>query len=219
MTSSPTTRNRLLKQGTGDNTNTWGEQQSSGDFDMIDVALDGVLPLTVTGPLALTTANYVDDQARRRVLKILAASTAAATVTLPAVEKWYLVWNASAYDQTFASQGGGASCVVKAGEIVFVVCDGIEVHRLSLVDMNSNRLQNVGAPTANSDAATKAYVDAQAFAALAGELPGQAGSSGKFLTTNGSAASWAAPTVSQISDYASDQAAKIAVAIAFCIAL
>jgi hypothetical protein len=46
------------------------------------------------------------------------------------------------------------------------------------------------APTVDLHASTKKYVDDTAFNALAGTLPGQGGNSGKFLTTNGTIASW-----------------------------
>jgi hypothetical protein len=83
----------------------------------------------------------------------------------------------------------------------------------------------VGSPTANTDSATKGYVDGVAFAMAAGSLPGQSGSAGKSLITNGTVASWGIPTLttSDITNYASDQAAKTAtatkLAIAFAAAL
>lgn len=46
----------------------------------------------------------------------------------------------------------------------------------------------VATPTLGTHPATRAYADALAFAAA---LPGQAGNSGKFVTTDGTAASWA----------------------------
>ena len=58
-----------------------------------------------------------------------------------------------------------------------------------------------------------------------GALPGQPGNAGRFLTTNGATASWGDVTVTtaQITDYASDQAAKAAAAtrlsVAFAAAL
>lgn len=51
------------------------------------------------------------------------------------------------------------------------------------VDVASKRITSVATPTAGTDAANKTYVDAI--------LPSQTGNSDKFLTTNGSAASWA----------------------------
>lgn len=207
MASSPTTRNRLLKQGTGDNTNTWGDQQSSGDFDMIDLALDGVLSLTVSGNVSLSTANFVDDQARRRAIKIAAASSAAATITIPAVEKWYLVWNVSAFDQIIASSGGGTSVTVKAGEVVPVICDATNVARLTLVidtsaltltgalNMSGNKVTNIANGSSAQDAVGYAQmnsaISSAAFSMGSFGVPIVPGNAGQFLTNNGSTASWA----------------------------
>lgn len=51
----------------------------------------------------------------------------------------------------------------------------------------------VPAPAVGADAVTKTYADGLAFAAA---LPAQAGNSGKYVTTNGTTASWA--TIAQI---------------------
>ena len=81
------------------------------------------------------------------------------------------------------------------------------------------------ATTANTDAATKQYVDNTAFAMASGSLPGQGGNAGKALITDGTIPSWGIPTLttSDITDYASDQAAKTAtatkLAVAFAAAL
>lgn len=56
------------------------------------------------------------------------------------------------------------------------------------VDLNNNKVVNLATPTVASDAATKAYVDATAFNAA---LPSQTGNADKFVTTNGTTASWA----------------------------
>lgn len=55
----------------------------------------------------------------------------------------------------------------------------------------------VPTPTSNSHATTKLYVDT-AIAGVTGALPSQTGNSGKFLTTNGTTASWASITFSNI---------------------
>lgn len=51
-------------------------------------------------------------------------------------------------------------------------------------------------PTANNHPATKGYVDGLAFNAI--DLPGQAGQAGKFITTDGTSASWAAVPFSSL---------------------
>lgn len=225
MVSTPTLRNRFDKQATGDNTNTWGDRLNSGVFDLIDASLDGLASVPVSGSVTLTSVNYADDQARRRVLKLTGTG---GTVTLPAVEKWYLVWNAGSGTQTIACAGGGTSVPVAVGEITVVICDAVNVTRLSPltfsgaafsftggpVSFGAQRLTGLADPAANQDAATKKYVDETAFTANSGVLPGQPGSAGKFLTTNGAAASWGAPAVSQISDYASDQITRHAATLA-----
>lgn len=56
----------------------------------------------------------------------------------------------------------------------------------------------VPAPINNTDATTKLYVDT-AVAAVSGALPSQTGNNGRYLTTNGTAASWDLLTFSDIS--------------------
>ena len=190
MVSAYTTRNRLNKQGTGDNTNTWGDILNAGVFDLADFAMDGMVSLTVSGNVTLTTANGSTDQARGRTIKVASGSSSSAIITAPAVEKFYVVWNASAYDQTIASAGGGTSVTVKAGEVAFVVTDATNVARMTLMTNSNSELKDIGTPTAATSAVTKAYADGLAFAAASGNLPGQSGSAGKFLTTDGTVASW-----------------------------
>ena len=171
MVSSYTPRNRLNKQATGDNTNTWGDVLNSGVFDLVDFAVDGWTSVTVNAPVALTSANGAADQARARTLKL---SGTGGTVTLPAVEKWYLVWNAGSGDMTL-TVGGVTTTTLGSGDKLLVLTDGVGVYGLAIGGLG-----------------IREYVDEQAFAALEGDLPGQAGNSGKFLTTDGSLASWGA---------------------------
>lgn len=235
MVSSYTSRSRLLKQATGDNTNTWGDQQSTGDFDSVDFALDGWVAVDPTGGVTLTTANGSNsatlNQAGGRQLKLTTA-TATATTTLAAVEHWYLVWNATTASQTIACAGGGTTVSILAGEIVFVMCDATNVKRLTPLttpglDLQGARITSLGTPTANTDAATKQYADNLAFTANAGVLPGQTGNVGKFLTTDGTTASWSSITTANVTDYVTDQTSRQATtlsqakafAVAFSVAL
>lgn len=219
MPSSYTTSLRFELQFTGENVNLWGDKLNAV-ITKVDAATSGFVAKALTGAYALTTANGGADEASKAMLKFTGAG--AFTVTLPAVSKRYDVWNACSGDLVVTN--GSASVTVKAGEVVSLVTDGgASIARVQPTDFGSARITSVGAPTSNSDAATKLYVDNAAFTANAGILPGQVGNAGRYLTTDGTTASWAAPVVSQISDYASDQAARAAAAtaqaIAFAVAL
>lgn len=188
MPSSYTTRNRLTLQATGENINLWGQILNSGVFELLDFMADGVV--TIAESVTLSTANGSVDQARGRFLNIVSA----ATVTIPSVEKWYLVRALAACTVT----NGSASVNIPAGEVTFIVSDGVSIWKQSTTTFEGQRLKNIGTPTVNTDAATKKYVDDTAFSAAAGNLPGQAGNADKFLRTNGTGAEWALPTINQI---------------------
>lgn len=188
MPSSYTPRNRWTLQATGEGLNVWGQILNEGVFGLIDYAMDGVVTITASGPSSLTTANGAADQARGRVLNVTAS--APATITIPSVEKWYIVRAANA---AVSVTNGSSQITLAAGSVGLIVTDGASIWQVRTTDLGGNRLQNVGAPTANSDAATKNYVDQTAFQMAAGQLPGQSGNAGKALVTNGTTASWEGP--------------------------
>lgn len=178
MASNPTTRNRLEKQGAGENANTWGAPKLNTVLDLTDAALDGWTVKALTGDVTLTSVNFATDEARPRVLKFTGAGPF--TVTIPAVEKWYVVWNACTAAVTLTT-GSGLTVAVETSEIALLICDGTNVRALG-ADAKS----------------IKAYVDA--LVAASGGLPSQSGNSGKALTTNGTAASWGQLGASGIAD-------------------
>lgn len=203
MPSSPTSRNRLEKQATGENLNTWGNRLNQTGLDLIDEAMDGVEAIAISSTaITLTSTNYASDQARNRALVLTGALTGNTAVTVPSVEKVYLI-----DDQTTrggftltVKTSGGAGYALRPGP-QWVYCDATDVKRgqprldqipapAAPVDLNGQRLANVAMPTSSTDAASKQYVDAQAFAANAGQLPGQIGSAGKWLKTDGATAGW-----------------------------
>lgn len=183
MTSSATTRNRLEKQGTGDNSNTWGTYLN-GSIDLIDAALDGRTAFTLSGSKTLSSANYSPDESRERFLDITGGT--GGTVTIPAVEKWYIVRNASSGDVVFTT-GSGATVTVKPGSLGLLVCDGTNIR--AGVDQY--------------------YVNNQiAQAALSTVLPMQPGNGGKYLKTDGSNATWEPVNISDVATLSSTLAAK-----------
>jgi hypothetical protein len=224
MPSSYSVSFRLNLQAPGENLNTWGTNLNAGVFQLIEDALAGAVSLSLSGPTALTSVNGATDQARCMALNITGGT--GGTITVPGVRKLYFVRNAAS-GAVIVTTGAGATASFAAGEVGFCYSpDGVNFYRTSTTtDFGGARLQNVGSPTANTDSATKGYVDGVAFAMAAGSLPGQPGNAGRFLTTNGTTASWGDVTVttSQITDYSSDQAAKAAAAtrlsVAFAAAL
>ena len=206
MVSTATSRLRLNKQGTGDNVNTWGTTLNTQALDLTDEAVAGVETIALTGNHTLTATNYVSDQARNMGLRFTGSLVAGATITIPAVEKVYFVVNDAGQTLTFSA--GGVTGVVENGRRKWIACDGTDVYvgedgadkeyvdaadalKLNLAGgtLTGPLILNA-APTIDLHASTKRYVDDTAFASLSGVLPGQGGNSGKFLTTDGTIASW-----------------------------
>ena len=215
MVSTPTSRLRLNKQGTGDNTNTWGTKLNDEVFDRIDEAIAGSTAITVSGNVTLTSTNYVSDQARNAIL--LLSGAGGFTITIPAVSKFYIVRNACSAAVTFSN--GGTTVSVPAGQARVVFTNGTDCYigddgaSLAYVAATflpfaggtmTGKITLDGVPTADLHASTKKYVDDTAFASLSGVLPAQGGNSGKYLTTNGTIASWGTVDLSTLQPLDSD---------------
>ena len=127
MPSSYTTRNRLEKQAAGENNNSWGTLLNTL-FDLVDTMADGMV--SFTGNKTLTTANGTADEARARYLNITGGTTA--TVTIPNLEKVYLVRNAGSGAATITT-GSGTTATVPAGTQAIVVCEGGNVCRAFVI--------------------------------------------------------------------------------------
>ncbi|MCA6228477.1 MAG: hypothetical protein IM654_01990 [Phenylobacterium sp.] len=224
MPSAYTLSFRLNLQAPGDNLNTWGTILNNGVFQLLEDALAGAVTQALSGSLTLSSVNGATDQARCLALNI--TSGTGGTITAPGVKKLYFVRNAAS-GAVIVTTGAGATASFAAGEVGFCYSpDGINFYKTSVTTAFGGAiLTGVGTPSAATDAATKGYVDGVAFTMAAGALPGQGGNAGKFLSTDGTTASWQTPTVTtaQVTDYASDQAAKTAtatkLAVAFAAAL
>lgn len=215
---------RLNYQAPGDNLNVWGTTLNNGVFQLLEDALAGAVSTTLSGSLTLTSVNGATDQARCLALNITGGT--GGSIIAPGVRKLYFVRNTASGAVTVGT-GAGATASFAANEIGLCYSpDGINFYRTtSPTSFGGVTLTNLGSPSASTDAATKGYVDGVAFSMAAGSLPGQTGNAGKALITDGTTASWGVPvlTTSNLTDYASDQAAKTAtatrLAIAFAAAL
>ena len=205
MPSSYTPRLRLELQAAGENLNTWGAPKLNNALSRIDAAIAGRAAIVLVGaPYSLSASNG-DDEARAAILDFSGAGPA--TVTLPSVSKLYLARNGASGAVTLTT-GAGAILVLAAGDAALAACDGSNVFSLALGGSSIKAYVD----------AVRAYVDQQAWDAQAGVLPGQGGAGGRFLKTDGTSPAWVAPAVADLTDYASDQAARAQAAAARAIA-
>lgn len=210
MPSSYTVRHRFEKQFTGENRSTWGQKLNTV-IDRLDFALGGIALVALSGHYTLSSSNTADDEARAAVLAF--TGTGGNTVTIPAVQKTYTVWNATAGQVTLTT-GAGSTVTVDRGDVVQVFTDGTDVKPLGYRDAGGNLLS------------IKQYIDAVVLGTLSG-LPSVSGNAGKYMYTNGSSALWRQAVVADVSDYAADQTTRHAttlnnakaLAIAFAVAL
>src|SRR5215510_3155711 len=97
MASTFTTSLRLELQGLGEHRASWGTNANMV-FSMIEDAIAGRSEVTVPDlatPYPLSTANSLPDEARRMLVRFNGALTADRTVTIPNVNKTYVMNNAT----------------------------------------------------------------------------------------------------------------------------
>lgn len=198
MPSTASTRLRVELQAAGENLNTWGDTRLNEALKRLEEAIADVTTKALTGNVTLTSSNFVADEARAAVLIFTDGGLSAApTVTIPAVEKWYWVVNQT----TYAISIGPASATlatVRAGTTVPVYCDGTNAYAIdptldkikapaAAVSMNSQKITNLAAPTDANDAARKTDLDA-VTAAVQADADAAAASAAEAATSETNAA-------------------------------
>lgn len=181
MASTFSLRFRLNYQAPGDNLNVWGVVLNTGVFQLLEDAMAKRVAFALSGAKSLVTANGEADEARCAFLDV--TSGTGGTITIPSLEKLYLVRNGASAD-VVVTTGAGVTATLTPGEINWVVCDAANVRPLG--------------PNAQS---IKEYVDGVAWDLNSGILPGQAGNAGKFLKTNATVASWQTIVATDIADF------------------
>lgn len=182
MSSTFTDRNRLTKQGIGENESTWGDILNTV-IDLVDEALDGVLDVDVSaGNVTLTANNGSDDEARNRVLRISGEPGANRTITIPDTQKIYYVdvQVSGSANVTIKNVADTTGVVVSAAsENIVIMCDGVSTKALIrppealIPDNNLSDVANVSASRINlglGDAAQLSVSDLQDFFYPVGSL-------------------------------------------------
>ncbi len=175
MVSTPTTRLRVEKQGLGDNLNVWGDTKLNEALSRLEEGIASVTTIAISGAsTTLTSSNYVADQARSAALVFTGTLSANSTVTVPGVEKLYLVVNNTtqgAYSLTIKTAAGTGVALRPGPQTVY--CNATDVFRgtptlaelpvpTTDLAMGGYKITGLGTPSATTDAATKAYVDTAA---------------------------------------------------------
>ena len=132
----------LNLQATGENSGTWGSI-TNVNLQEIDNAIAGVVTITLTGntTLAFTTnsssTTYTDEAGRNKTI-ILSGSLSATTVTVtvPNIEKDYVIINNSGGTATISS-GGSTTVSILTGSKNYVIVDPTTTSVISAVPASS----------------------------------------------------------------------------------
>jgi hypothetical protein len=193
MASTATTRLRIEKQGTGENVNSWGAKLNATGLELFDSAIAGMVSFALSGSKTLTSSNYAADEARMAFMNI--TSGTGGTVTIPSVEKTYLVRNATSGTVTITT-GSGATAVLQPGNMQYVGCDGTNVYAAIVTDYGSSQIFTTATPTLSTHVVNKAAMDAAILAAsLSSDLPPQ---SAGFFKSDGTNLSFAPLTSGEV---------------------
>jgi hypothetical protein len=178
MPSSYTSRLKLERQASGENSGTWGNlvnyvfnriDASTKGYQAVDVAGSANVTLTSNNSTSNTDDSTTDDQVHNAVLEFTGALTGDIHVFTDAVETKYTVFNNTTGSQTLTfGPTGGTGVVLKQGAKTLVYTDGTTMVDVmaDLGDINVTGIANTGSSTYFS-------------------LPSADGTSGQALTTDG----------------------------------
>jgi hypothetical protein len=128
----------LNLQATGENSGTWGEL-TNVNLQEIDNAIAGVVTITLTGNTTLaftsnaTSTTFTDEAGRNKTI-ILSGALSATTVTVsvPNIEKDYVIINNSGATATISS-GGSTTVSIGTGSKNYVIVDPTTTSVISAV--------------------------------------------------------------------------------------
>jgi len=138
MASTYTSRLRLVKQGDGDNPNTWGTVLNDGMISLVDDAIAAYTTVEI-GANATVTLSAVDgagDVPRSAFLEVkgsVGGTNTTITMIIPAQSKSYVInnivsANTTASDIVKIKTASGDGYNIPFGAVGLVVCDGTSVY-------------------------------------------------------------------------------------------
>lgn len=119
---------RLELIGAGQQDGTWGDTTNTNLGDLIEAAITNVVDITfANATYTLTAYNGLPDEARAAVLNLIGTNVSAQNLIAPAVQKTYIVKNATGAQVTIKTSGG-AGVAVANGTTRIVWCDGTDFY-------------------------------------------------------------------------------------------
>jgi len=184
MPSSYTSRLKLERQASGENSGTWGNlvnyvfnriDSSVKGYQSVDVAGSANVTLTSNNSTSNTDDSVTDDQVHNAVLEFTGALTGDINVFTDAVETKYIVFNNTTGSQTLTfGPTGGTGVVLKQGAKTLVYTDGTTMVDV-MADLGDIDVQQINV-TGIANTGSSTYF----------KLPTADGTSGQRLTTDGS---------------------------------
>lgn len=119
----------LTLQATGENANTWGDI-TNVNLQRADNAITGISNITITGATTLAfstnsgTTTYTEEAGRSKILVFDGTPGTLTTVTLPNVEKEYLINNGTDSTLRFTAGTGAATIDIATGKKSYIYIDG-----------------------------------------------------------------------------------------------
>lgn len=117
---------RLELIGNGDQSGTWGDTTNSNLGDLIEAAITNSVNITfANATYTLTAFNGLPDEARNAVLNLVGTNSGPQNLIAPAVDKTYIVKNATGATVTIKTSGGNG-VAISNGTTRIVWCDGTD---------------------------------------------------------------------------------------------
>lgn len=140
MASTYSTSLKLELIGNGDQSGTWGTTTNTNLGTLLEQAITGVQAITMTNAdYTLTNLNGTSDEARNAVLVVGGTNSDIRSVIAPAVEKLYVVKNATVGGYAIVIKTSASTGVTIANATTaFVYCDGSEFYTVTPAYASTN---------------------------------------------------------------------------------
>lgn len=192
----------VLLQSYGGNEDAWGGLLNNNALTLIGQAIKGMATISSAGgSYTLSATDGVTNEARMQVLRIVGTQTSALSIIAPPHQGWYWIDNQGVSGGFTCSVGvsGGIFVSLPYGRPTPAYTNGTDFFTLSprldkidvptaFLNMNSQNISGLLAPTVSGHAASKGYVDSIASPTLnnVGAPTGNVSLAGYRITNLGS---------------------------------